>query len=317
MSKKIVTVIVLTYNPSIFKLLLTLESLMMQTNVLYEIVISDDGSENFPNKIIETYFNSKGFSDYLIITHQKNMGTVRNCIDAIKRSNCKYTKFISPGDFFAYSQALYDWVMFMDKNAYDLSFARPIVYSKIIDSKIVTCSVKIYPQTSNPKNLKRNCLLGKDLLLGASTMVNTTLMKDYLNKIMDRIVYCEDTVYRLMLLDDRTIGIFNNDSFFYEIGTGISTSKSNDWSKKIAKDYNELENIICDIVDTNKRFNRKLLLSIKYRRKGLLGKIKAYLSIPSLITTRLKYKIFPKLSNVRFNALFWEELYNRVNESLK
>lgn len=307
-----VSIAVLTYNPNIFKLYLTLESIIMQKKIQYEIIISDDGSNSFPSEMIKEYFTSRGFSNYKIITHIENKGTVHNCYDALRHCNYKYTKLFSPGDLLTYPQALYDWVRYMENESYVVSFGRPIAYSMVKNRELVTCQVLNHPQTNKSKCLKRNCLLGKDSILGASVMVETKLMIEYLERIINRVIYCEDTVYRLMLLDEMSVGIYNKDSIFYEYGLGISTSKSSSWLKMLAKDYFVFDNILCEYANPKRVFDRRLVFSIKSRRKGRLGKIIAYLFVPQLTIMRLKTRFFPNKTNVQFNVDFWNTLYNNV-----
>ena len=74
------TVLIVTYHPDWKKLLVTLDSVMAQTFKDYEIVVSDDGSEENCFDKIETYFKAHQFANYTLIPHEKNQGTVKNLI---------------------------------------------------------------------------------------------------------------------------------------------------------------------------------------------------------------------------------------------
>ena len=49
-----ITVILCTYNPTIEELVITLDSIVNQRDVSFEIVISDDGSKDNHKEFIET-----------------------------------------------------------------------------------------------------------------------------------------------------------------------------------------------------------------------------------------------------------------------
>ena len=95
----LVTICVLTYNPDWIKFRSTLRSIICQRNVDFDIVVSDDGSEeNYFDKA-EEFLKENNFSDYRFIANKQNQGTVKNTISALQNVESKYVKLISPGDF--------------------------------------------------------------------------------------------------------------------------------------------------------------------------------------------------------------------------
>ena len=64
------TVLIVTYHPDWTKLLVTLDSVMAQTFKDYEIVVSDDGSEENCFYKIEAYFAAHQFADYTLVPHE-------------------------------------------------------------------------------------------------------------------------------------------------------------------------------------------------------------------------------------------------------
>lgn len=70
---------------------------MAQTFKDYEIVVSDDGSEENCFDKIEAYFTAHQFANYTLIPHEKNQGTVKNLIDGLAKAKGKYVRDFGPG----------------------------------------------------------------------------------------------------------------------------------------------------------------------------------------------------------------------------
>ena len=100
-SLPLVTVILLTYK-KFDGIKETLESIFIQSYGNIELIIADDGSDNYfenEGKIKDIIATAKENITNVIIKHEDiNVGTVKNCNRAISISHGKYIKFISPGD---------------------------------------------------------------------------------------------------------------------------------------------------------------------------------------------------------------------------
>ena len=115
----LVSVIVLTYRcfDNLFK---TLDSILIQTYQRIEIIISDDGSEDYYSheNEIKVFFNQRKNSNILEVIYKheaSNVGTVKNCNNSIRLSHGKYIKFISPGDEFYDEKILEKCVYYAEK----------------------------------------------------------------------------------------------------------------------------------------------------------------------------------------------------------
>ncbi len=98
----LVTCIVLTYKKFdlIYK---TLDSILNQTYQKIEIIVSDDGSEFFPNELINDYIYRNKHNNLVnsIVNHSmNNMGTVVNYNNAIRCSSGKYIIPLAGDDCF-------------------------------------------------------------------------------------------------------------------------------------------------------------------------------------------------------------------------
>lgn len=81
----------------------TIGSVLMQNYPNIEYIITDDGSDNFPEKEIRDFLeaNHKGnITRYDIIHHEKNIGTVKNLNNAFRKAKGKYIMPLSAEDMF-------------------------------------------------------------------------------------------------------------------------------------------------------------------------------------------------------------------------
>ena len=93
------SIIVLTYNSQLEKILQTLNSILNQHNLQkIEIVISDDGSKYNNFKEIETFFFEHAFKNYKLVPNEYNKGTVENFYAGAKVAAGRYIKAIGCGD---------------------------------------------------------------------------------------------------------------------------------------------------------------------------------------------------------------------------
>lgn len=237
-----VTVCVLTYNPDWTKFRITLKSIICQKGVDFDIVISDDGSNENNFDKAEAFLKSNSFSSYRFIVNKQNLGTVKNALAALDIINSKYVKIISPGDFFYDENTLAKFNDFAEKNPAAAYFGNAVFYS--LDEKN---EVKIYEKFHNPidlkpwierdeKQIRRNYILRRDYILGACFFCNKSVFGSYLKKIDNKVKYAEDFSFVWEIADQQSI-IYNPIPFvFYEYGTGISTESTNQWSSKLRAD---------------------------------------------------------------------------------
>lgn len=123
------SIIVLTYNPQSDKLFATLESIVQQVNVKFEIIISDDGSKEFPKCKVEKWFEIKKFVHFKILTHDLNCGTVKNYLSALEVADGKYIKSISPGDMLFNNNVLMKLLCFFQQHSSEVCFGKAAYYS--------------------------------------------------------------------------------------------------------------------------------------------------------------------------------------------
>lgn len=244
-----VSVILLTYEQTKEKILLTLASILDQKNVELQIIISDDGSSiTYVNECID-FFDKYAFNDYKIACHDTNQGTVKNYYDAILIADGDYVKDFGPGDCFYSEKSLFLWLNDIKNKAIQLSFCDAIYYRW--DEGNFKCIREVahpqYPEVYLKGKLqqKKYYLLYNDIFLGATIFAKKALVMEYLQKIVGKVKYAEDNMYRLMILDGVKCGYFPKTAIYYEWGSGISTQKNAEFKKAIDADWNTASAYLC------------------------------------------------------------------------
>ena len=118
----LVSVIVLTFR-RFNNLEKNINSILSQSYKDVEIIISDDGSENFDEDKIVQLLKDSGFK-YKIFHTFNNLGTVKNFNRAIENSNGKYIIPLSQDDCFANSTVIEHIVTFFEKNNCEILTAK-------------------------------------------------------------------------------------------------------------------------------------------------------------------------------------------------
>ena len=238
-----ISVCVLIYRPDYEKLFITLTSIVNQKGCRYEILLADDGSEDFRQQEIEQWLHEKHFTDYTIVRSSINRGIVHNQMNALHAAQGRYIKWISPGDYLYNEHVLAGMIHFMEAEGYRLAFGRACYYREGQSGYEIL-------NTMNPLDLRpyydndmraiwEAYLLYGDFACGAAFIAERQLLTFYLEAISDVIVYGEDAVYSLMIADDIRVGFWDENLIWYEYGTGISTG-AKEWRARVGQD-----NAIC------------------------------------------------------------------------
>jgi len=240
-----ISVICLTYNSDINKLLTTLNSVIEQKNCKFEIIIADDGSSYNKFEEVKSFLAAKNFENYKLIPNAENKGIIKNFLSAIKLANGKYIKYISPGDYLYDEYTLEFICEFMNKYNAPVAFGKAVYYSDVsgeltILKKMSPVVTKIYDPSKryNYCTVLKHIMLYGDPVLGAAIVANRSEFEHYLNEIKDIVVYIEDnTILPLLTLDKKRIYYIDRYILWYEYKSGISTSKNDGFTKKIRLDF--------------------------------------------------------------------------------
>ena len=107
----------------------TVESVFQQNYPSIELVLSDDGSDNYGEAIIEIkkYIetNRPTNVESVIYSHlQQNQGTVKNINNALKQANGVYFKALGGGDVLACPDALSRYVQYLEGHEESIVFSK-------------------------------------------------------------------------------------------------------------------------------------------------------------------------------------------------
>lgn len=309
-----VSIIVASYNPNWEKLKKTVNSILLQKNISYELIICDDGSEfNYFDKLNEL-INGKCF--YTLISSDSNEGTCKNYYKGIKIAVGKYIKVISPGDYLYDEFCLDKWISFMKKNEALVCFGNAIYYT---DKNKKTEIVSVTNNPQNPYmfknknsflfNQQEDYLICNNLVLGANFLVERDLCLNYLSKIINKVIYAEDNMFRPMVMDNIKLVYYPQNTIWYEYGSGISTNKKNTiLAEKIKCDWEAATQIMFEASNQTFFFKRlKLFVKISDKKSRYIRMLR-YILFPRVLFWYLIRKAKPTMTSI--NADF--DFYNKI-----
>ena len=292
----LVSVLLLTYNADWNKLALTLRSVLQQKHVSFELIIADDGSTTRWDDKIREYCDARGFTRYCFANSPENGGTCRNVYNGLTMAKGRYTKAISPGDMLFAPTTLYRWASFMQEQNCDVSFADAVYYNT--ESGIPM--VLQLPAAPRQPGLYRRCrrssvfvdyLLANDSLSGAAVMMDTVLMRSYLEKMLGKVIFAEDYMIRIAVYENKKLLRHPCKAVWYEYGTGVSTAKLEKWAKLLKKDFDACNEIIAQLPPCD-RLARLYVKYLQYGGSETKRKLYKCLLFPTLIYWRLANRFF-------------------------
>ncbi len=301
------SLLICTYNPVWDKLKSTLQSIVVQKNIIFEIVVTDDGSENDLFENIKEYLDSNMISNYKFVSNDCNQGTVINVLRGMNACKGRYVKPISPGDCLHGLYALREWCDFMDNHDnYIMSYCDAAYYNyQGKDIKVLQRPAS--PQSREPTVMQY--LFYRDLCLGASALFRRENAIHYFEMLRGKVIYAEDFAYRIMIYCGEKIINIPKTLLLYEFGTGISTSGSQYWKKVVIEEEKELNKILLSIKECDEahKLNIRRFISIP-SDNDLKYKIARYIFCPSKIIFRIKIKFFPRLTPNKVDDSFVKRL---------
>lgn len=301
------SIIVLTYNSQLEKILQTLNSILNQHNLQkIEIVISDDGSKYNNFKEIETFFFEHAFKNYKLVPNEYNKGTVENFYAGAKVAAGRYIKAIGCGDLLFEKETIVKICEFMDEGNKKICFGLLKAFNK--NGEGITyrdCNIPMDLKAfkdKNQKKINRNIITWGKLISGASLFFERDCLIKLLKEIRGKVKFCEDYIQIIALVKEIQIYFFDENVVWYEIRDGISTSKDPVWEKRIKQDYDTLF-----IYMEQKYYNNKYVS--KRVTKQRLGRY------PRLLRGIIKFLIDPGmfLIPIRTSIQKKQGLYNGKN----
>lgn len=276
------SVIVCNYNSSEDEIEYTLASIISQKNIELEIIFSDDGSINSPEKFVKNYFNEQNFTKYKIRIGEKNLGTVKALHDAVRLAEGEYVKPIGVGDALTYEDALKDIYDFMISNNAKIAFSDMMLFSRIdgeihvnnhftIPRKIQCWKEKDYDES------KENIIVFNDQISGASIFYKRKYFELLVEVMINHVIYMEDLCQYIAILNNERIYYYGKKCVSYEIGNGVSNNHTSENLLRMKKDKESFLNYLFTNYNSNNLLQRRKRLEeidSKYSNKVLKGIIK-------------------------------------------
>lgn len=238
-----VSIIVLLYNADRVKLERTIQSVINQQGINFEVVLSDDGSQNNPDDMVASVMDKYQYTNYKFNRNEKNVGTVKNILSALELADGKYIYLTSPGDMIFDENTMKDFFDFAERNQSMVCFGDHISYY-IRNSLVQTLDGLAHPAAPSvfeyPHSFfesKVYALLGSNIL-GPAFFRKKEYATRYFSLASQSSKYIEDnTSIVFSLAENIPIHHYNRHICWYEEGTGISTGGNGEWQKLLEKDF--------------------------------------------------------------------------------
>jgi len=300
MDKPLVTIIVLTYNKfNFFKE--CMDSILMQHYPKIDLIISDDGSDDFDMGFIKSYINENKKSNIInvnIIHHDKNMGTVKNYNNAIKLSRGKYIIGLAIDDCFHNSDVIGSIVKFFIETKASIITSYRDVYDEQFTRFVERLPQKREVEILNSNNNIYRILCKHSFISGACTYYSKEFFEKY--GLFDECYKLTEDYPKYLQVERNQckIRFLNKPTIKYRLGGISSSNKVNPLFKK---DYETaiLKEILPYKKDTGIFINRFRRFEY-YRMTNKKTTYKLMLLFPDIVL----YKIVFKLRNkTLFNFL--------------
>lgn len=244
MQDPLVSVVVLTYRPAWPKLVGTLLSALRQKGVAFDLVVTDDGSEDNLQPRARAFLERQGFSSAVFLSAERNEGTVRNFLRGLRAAKGKYVYAISPGDFFFDDSVLARMTAFAEARGADLCFGDAVFYFRRPDGTpvlppdrpLAPCRPELYNDLR--PGPQKAAFFFLDYILGAAWLRRRETALRYVEKILPLARYAEDTPSALLALGDGIpVHYFPAKVVWYECAEGNSSAGNEAWKRILAGEY--------------------------------------------------------------------------------
>lgn len=238
--KKIFSILVLTYNTPWKKLKLTLDSIIIQTFTDYEIIISDDGSEESLEGEVAEYIKKNNIENIKHLANKTNVGTIKNLIIGLEEAEGTFIRAFGAGDLFFSETSLEEMYTFLIETKAKVAFGMMKGYS-FENGKIRYCDVKFPFDLLAYKNrdvnkIARNVILYTDNVPGASMFYEKEYVLPIFKKMATKLTYLEDIFPQYMAMENEYMYMYDDYLIWYECNTGFSTSGNKKWRELLLKD---------------------------------------------------------------------------------
>lgn len=296
-----ISFIVCLYNSETDKVLKTINSIKGQRDLVYEIIVCDDGSKCIDSDIIRNYLFEANI-DHKIILNKENRGTIRNLLSGVSQSEGDYIFCLGPGDMIYDCFTGKNFYTFAMENNAKISFGKAVPYEEVEHSLIV--HTEMYNSPKFPQKYATSVDISKKLkycglyfpINGTTFLREREIFMKLLEEVSQCIRYKEDYSSTILaLVKGIDIVFYDCNTTWYEYNSGVSTAKNSTFRDVL---YDEDKLILEYILKKygNRRiisFCRDTSVMIKYlpKKKEVL---KCFLMHPNNFLKRVYYSRLKK-----------------------
>lgn len=227
-----ISVIITTYNQPFEVIMHSIQSVLMQENVKFELIIADDHSTcDYSNRYREV-FAAKGFSSYRLIRNETNLKTVLNIANALDYASGEYVKTIDAGDLLYSPHTLREILNYCKDNDVSVGFGNIVRFYSDGEDGYVRSDYRAPRQLNHffeigdydSSSVLKKQMESADWIPAASQFYRTDVYRGLLRALGDHygVRYCQDFA-SVLALGHYQIHHFDYPIYWYEWGTGIST----------------------------------------------------------------------------------------------
>ena len=308
-----VSVLIAIYNPQWDKLKATLNSVVRQKDISFQIVICDDYSIEDYSEKLSSFMTEKGFTKYKYVRAVENGGTVKNLINGLPYCEGDYIKVLGQGDLLFDSEVLKNMYRYAVNNGLQLTGGlfqcfreengAPTLYTMNRMPQILNCS--------NSRDRFYWYVVCMDIVNAVTLLYRKDCLFEYLSMMDGRIKYCEDHASRLMLADDVKMDVYKAPVAYYEISSGISTARKSEFKTQLSQDNVEFYNMLIDRCADDKHlvrvFKNRIRVIEHYSKRNVL---RCLFSDFGILRYWFHCKFFPIKTSTEWQNDFLQQCYS-------
>ncbi len=235
------SVMILCYNSEEDALRKTIDSVLVQEGVDWEIILADDCSKNDCLEFAVKYLDNRGCQGYKVMRHETNVGTVQNIYDALTLVEGEYVKCIGAGDLLYRKDTLKKVYDYMQDSGAVMCFGKMQGYRMTgngVEKQDYFCPADIMAFVKNKTGrIRKNVVKNHGWIPGASMFYQTSRFQAMLKEIVGTVRYCEDLLQVLLFVQQENVVFFPYGVIYYEVGSGISTDLNQGSLKRVHHDH--------------------------------------------------------------------------------